>query len=459
MDISAILHGVARNAQALLPAPGTPLLVAVSGGADSLALLAILLHLQHWPLQVAHMDHGLRANSEAAADVAAIKGVLEHFRRPIALHCRKLAVREWAQAQRLGIEEAARELRYNALRQLAEEQSISVVLTGHHADDQAETIVHNVLRGCGPVGQWGMAASRQLAPNIVLLRPLLHLSRQECQQLLQHWGLSWHEDTTNTDTTFRRNWLRHCLLPQWQAAAPGFSQALCHWASQERARTEPLWRHAQAAIAAAASSQQLLREDLRHMARSQRWLLWRALAEHLQLACDRSWCHHCDDLIWGHAGRQYQHGRWWLRASRSHISWLSWDSALPGHNQCQGSSADDRSQPATWQPVAVTDIVADPWQATLDADRVVGQLVWRKPVPGERWQPLGAQGRRLLKRGLADRGVPAWQRPHLRIVADQEGVVWVPGWTIAQRVRIDQHTRQALRLHTYDATNGEGARS
>ncbi|TVR14302.1 MAG: tRNA lysidine(34) synthetase TilS [Planctomycetota bacterium] len=449
MDADAMLQRFAASAQRLLPASGKPLLVAVSGGADSLALLALMVQLRQWPVHIGHIDHGLRTPADAQADQDAIAEMLRQLQADIPVHVRKVAVRDWAQEKRCGIEEAARHLRYATLVEIARDHQASVILTAHHADDQAETILHHLLRGCGPVGQWGMAERRSLVEGVELIRPLLTQTRASCHQFLRQRGLSWHEDVSNSDMTFTRNWLRHQVLPSFESGAPGFTRALCVWAQEQRRAYEPLWCQAQQAMQAyVRDGSALPLEQVQALSLSQRWLLWRALADYLHIAVDRQWCRRCDDLLHGHGGRRYHHGQWMLRRSRSHITW---ETVTPDREHALGALPEHEAAPVVeGVPVAPSDLSYDPYLATVDRERLDGPLVWRSLRAAERWRPLGAQGGRLVKRGLADRGVPAWQRSRLLVLADKQGVVWIPGWTIAHRVRVDEHTRQALRLHCHD---------
>ena len=195
----------------LPPDPGPfPVVVGVSGGGDSVALLRGLRSLG-FPaggrLVVAHAEHDLR--DEAAADrefVQALAG-----RLGVACIIRRLAVAEGPGGE--GLEARARRARYAFLAESAHATGGRQVLVAHTADDQAETILHNILRGTGPAGLAGMPRCRALTDGVALVRPLLQVPRATVRPFLEAIGQGWREDVTNADTGRARNFLRHEVLP------------------------------------------------------------------------------------------------------------------------------------------------------------------------------------------------------------------------------------------------------
>lgn len=184
--------------------------LAVSGGADSMALLRLAAALAGERCErvaVAHFDHRLRPDSAADAEFVADSS------RALGLACR---VGVWADPpaiDRGGMEAAARRARYLFLAQAAAECGFRYVATAHTADDQAETILHRILRGTGLRGLAGIRPTRPLAPGISLVRPLLEVRRTELIEYLTAIGQPFRTDTTNFDPRRTRNRLRHELLP------------------------------------------------------------------------------------------------------------------------------------------------------------------------------------------------------------------------------------------------------
>ena len=192
-------------------------LVAFSGGADSTALLHLLHRMEkpHPPLHAIHVDHGLQA---ASADWA------RHCRHVCAaLHIPLTCIRVQVEPNGMGLEAAARQARYRAF-----EQAMTPgdgLLLAHHEDDLAETLLLNLFRGAGLHGLSSLVPARAFAQGM-LLRPLLGMNKAVLQQWLRTQGIHWLEDPSNADNRYRRNWLRHQLLPQIRQHWPQASQQI-----------------------------------------------------------------------------------------------------------------------------------------------------------------------------------------------------------------------------------------
>ncbi|MDA0589149.1 MAG: tRNA lysidine(34) synthetase TilS [Planctomycetota bacterium] len=196
----------------LLGITSARVLVAVSGGCDSVALLRGL----HWlqtnldvQLVVAHLNHGWRgAESDAdAVWVEALAGSLE-----VNCHVERLDAKKEALTTSAS-EESARRARYEFLTRAAAEHDCRFVAVGHTADDQTETVLHHILRGTGLAGLRGIAPARPLGENVTLVRPLLGIQREPLENWLSSIGQDWRTDRSNSDTDFTRNRIRNELLP------------------------------------------------------------------------------------------------------------------------------------------------------------------------------------------------------------------------------------------------------
>jgi tRNA(Ile)-lysidine synthase len=192
----------------------TTVLLAVSGGADSVALAraaAAIRQPGEGRLMIAHLNHRLRGEASDSDEQ-----FVSELARQLGLPC-EVARSEpgsFVSTGGDGLEAAARAARYNFLQVTAERLGARYVVTAHTADDQAETILHRIVRGTGVAGLAGMQRARMLGPAVSLVRPLLDVRRSEVVEYLAAMGQAFREDESNSDRRFTRNRLRHDLLPQ-----------------------------------------------------------------------------------------------------------------------------------------------------------------------------------------------------------------------------------------------------
>ena len=201
------------------PLRGQRVLIALSGGADSVALACALCRLREqegWRLRAVQVNHGLRG-AERDGDRAVVEALCSRLALP--LSCRRLVP-----PARAG-ETWAREARYEAILAVAAETDCSVVALAHHRDDQAETLLEHLLRGCGPEGLAGMRSISRMG-KVTLARPLLGVARAALRAALKAAGETWREDRTNAQAMCLRNRLRLELLPAMEALAPGAAERL-----------------------------------------------------------------------------------------------------------------------------------------------------------------------------------------------------------------------------------------
>ncbi len=203
--------------------PVERVVLAVSGGADSLALMYVLHSLKtagllNVELSVAHVNHQLRGPA-ADADEEFVVRQANKLNLPVTV--RRIDVRRFAKESKLSIETAARKLRIQALLEIAETTGFSLIATAHHKNDNAETIVHRLLRGTGFRGLAGIRPKTEFPHNLAFVRPMLCATREQIVQYLRERKLNWQQDHTNQDLGYTRNYIRHMLLPELQKDCAG----------------------------------------------------------------------------------------------------------------------------------------------------------------------------------------------------------------------------------------------
>ena len=190
--------------------PAEPVLLAISGGRDSVALLHLLREAGFTQLILCHLNHGLRGK-ESIDDAAFVRRLAKKHALKCEIETEDVAA--LAEKSRTSTETAAREARHAFLLRMAEKYDVWVVLLAHHAEDQAETIVANLCRGSGLAGLSGMHAVQRLDNGLHLVRPLLQVRRSEIDAYLKGKRFKFREDSSNTSPKHRRNRLRHEALP------------------------------------------------------------------------------------------------------------------------------------------------------------------------------------------------------------------------------------------------------
>ena len=451
---------------------GGSLIVAVSGGPDSTALLLTLTELQSvlgLRIHVAHLDHGLRADS--ADDASFVRDLARELGHPCTVE--RADVAAYRRERRLSPEAAAREVRYAFLGRVAQEIGADAVAVAHTLDDQAETVLLHLVRGGGLAGLRGMSVrSTYRGPGgpVTLVRPLLDVGREDTVAFCRSRGVTPRQDPTNLLTTIPRNHLRLNVLPELGRINPQVGAALARLARSAAldvdyidGQVDGVWRQA-----VRESDGGLLLDCVALNAQHRavvHHLLRRAYAAVRGSEADLEQVHleEMTRLLPGPAGRKtalpggltMEMGPKdaWLSAGRPYpcpLPSLEGEHALPvsGEGTVGGWRVRSREEPS---PAALD---GGPFNAYLDRDVLSGALAVRTRRRGDRFQPLGVgaseNGRgettTKLQDFLIDQRVPRSWRDQVPLVVSPRGIAWVVGWRIAHWARVTPQTRRALRL-------------
>lgn len=428
-------------------ARGDTVLVAVSGGADSTALLHLLVALRpEWDLSlhVLHVDHGLRADSTRDAEAVQALG----RRCGVPVDVVRVSV-----DPRGSLEAAARDARHAALEVHAERIGAVRIALGHTADDQAETVVMRLLEGAGLRGLAGIPPVRGR-----LIRPLLTMRRRELVAMLERAGVAWVEDPTNRDPRFRRNRIRHEVLPALAAAYGDVVPALTRLARQAREAVGRLERVGEDQLARLAVRRPgeitLVRSALLALPAE-------VAAEVLRQAVQalggwgplRAWAYRGLGRVLGSPPprRPFRLGSVLLEVSGDRVRVACGPAqalpprtlAIPGRLDLPeiGAVVEARILPASGYAIP-----RDPTRVAFDADALAGPLAVRSRQPGDRFHPYGAPGARRLKAFLIDAKVPRWDRPRLPVLTAGHTLVWVGGLRRGAAAPLTAATRRVLEV-------------
>jgi tRNA(Ile)-lysidine synthase len=443
---------------------GTGVLVAVSGGADSVCLLDLFRRLAEessFPLAVAHLNHALRG-TESDQDEEFVASLAADLGLPF--HSRKLLPGSLEHSP-AGVEAAARRVRYEFLREMARLTGSGRVALGHTRDDQAETFLLRLARGAGTRGLGG------IYPVVegLLIRPLLHAGREEVESYLGGRGLPWRTDSTNADPRRTRNRIRSRLLPLLREELnPEIAAVLARTTEILREEEEylsdvtrhlanRLLRHESGRVILSIPAVRVLPPALR------RRLLRRALHEAAGTN-DRTpspgfeAVEALEDLARAgrHGAAVQLPGGWAARVFYSEL-WILEDEMpagldseiplpVPGEAALPGLGL--RLKAWRMEGVPHPDLRGGgvPDRALLDADSLPAPLVVRSRRAGDVFRPLGCPGESKLKTYLIDRKVPRPARERVPLVVSGSLIAWVVGYQIDDRCKVTPDTRRVLVL-------------
>lgn len=449
--------------------------VGVSGGADSTALLHILADLNKsldWllSLHAAHLNHGLRG-AESDADAVFVQATADSLDIPCTVEKRDIAAR--AAEDGAGIEEVARRERYAFFERVCLQTGAKIVAVGHHADDNAETILHRILRGTGLRGLSGIPRVRAISPRseIRLVRPLLHLTRVDLRKYLLDAGVAFREDSSNFSTEPMRNRIRQSLLPKIEAEVnPQAREALLRLGSQavwlEEFLHETVDRTFETLIISRTDQELVLNAEA--LARKSRIfqteLVRRAYTSFGLGEQDLGFTHLVaamgligDDasgrqtMLPGGMTVEKRYGQLiFSLPSDEPREEIAEDIAvhLPGRTVLPLRGLEIECVEEEVDPAVIPELrkAADRVHEFVDRAAVHPPMLIRPKRPGDRFTPLGAPGSKKVSDFLADLRVEPRDRARVSILCDQLGPIWVVGFRIDDRVKLTGLTRRVLRL-------------
>lgn len=432
---------------------GDKVLAAVSGGADSLALLHVLMvlrgefgHLLH----VAHLNHQLRL--EADADAEYVCKMAEAWKLPITIT--KKDVLTYKREHRLSPEEAARELRYKFLQDTAKKVGAAKIALGHQADDQAETVLMNLLRGSGLTGLKAMVPRRGN-----LIRPLLFIPRVEIEAYCRRQGLKPLRDSTNTDQAFRRNRVRHYLIP---ILAREFNPAIVSTLSRSAVILQEEEEVLSLIAAKAFKRVNISLEEYRVVLHRKKLLglepalqrrVLRMAAGALGVNVDFKQVEDAREAVCRQGNYNWPKNVG-IRVLKERVVIQK-----PVENICPDETAVYELHIPGFTPLPrfgksiIAQLMPPPTcfsgkenEAWLDWDKIEKPVVVRGWRYGDFFRPLGLKGRKKLQDFFTDMHLPVEERHHVPIVVSGGLIAWVAGIRPSEDFKITPATKTALNL-------------
>ena len=463
------------NSNELLGSAGKTLM-AVSGGADSVALMYAMHALKNenvinTELLCAHINHQLRAD-EGDLDEEFV--VTQAKKLKLAVTTRQINVREYARLHKLSIETSARHLRMEALISIAKAKNCSRVATAHQKNDNAETIIQRLSRGTGFRGLGGIWPERVFADEIKFIRPLLCFRRDEIIDYLQQRKLQWRQDHTNDDCTFRRNYIRHRLMPALQQdylesiveQLSRLSQSARKYYGMICIRADELWPSlAECSMEKTVLDLMLfqaepqpvkvefIRRSLANINCGERYLTQQHFESILLLAEQKVTGSHRDSLrrtielpggfvvrreynnliFSGRMGNSFAHAESVTVETPGQITF--------GEFLIQAIVLEENEVDFEKFKAAKTHSIE--W---FDLEKIKLPMIVRRRCNGDRFVPLGQTREKKLGKFLTAQRVPYGIRRDVLVVADGEKIIWVWPARISEQAKITENTRKILKL-------------
>ncbi len=436
-----MIHKVAKFIeQKGLIASGQKVLIALSGGADSVALL-ITLHKLGYRCEAIHCNFHLRGE-ESNRDEDFVRTLCKKYQVP--LFVINFDTVSYAHSKGISIEMAARELRYNAFEQHRAKIGADVIAVAHHRDDSAETLLLNLLRGTGIKGLHGIQPRNK---NIV--RPLLCVNRGEILEYLQWRGESYVTDSTNLETDFTRNKIRLEILPLMQQINPSAAESIAQTAERV-SEAEKVYAKAIADGIARVKNGNTIDIDRLKEEPSPQAVLYEILQP---LAYNSAQIKEITEAIHGDSGRTFRSGRWEVIKDRSTliITTADREGMQPMEILPDCETATEQGVLACTMQSFDGKIKKDKKHATIDATRVKQPLILRQWQQGDRFTPFGMRGSKLLSDYMTDRKMNIIEKERQLVVTDADGkIVWIVGERLAAHCATDNNTKTVIQLEWYD---------
>lgn len=458
---------------------GDTVIVGVSGGADSVCLLRVLLELQQtlpFSLDAVHVEHGIRGEA-SRADAQFVAGLCEKYQVPLQTY--EVDVPEYAKEKGIGLEEAARILRYDCyqkevMRHGSAKGMVKVALA-HHADDNAETFLFQMVRGSGLDGLSGMQPKRDFGESAQIIRPLLVVDRGQIEEYLGEIGQDYRMDETNFDTEYSRNRIRHDILPALQQINTAAVAHINQSAARLRQVSEYLAvevQNAEKSCCLATEEGLLIKkvewEQFPELIRSE--LVYDALAEVSGSSKDIGTVHvdAVQGLFFSQVGRK-------LYLPYSVAAYRDYEGVLLAKQRKSGEKPKLEEEGyilgeeekrrleqgeilrLDWEDGAITfqiregmgkvgQIHKKKYTKCFNYDKIRGVLRIRRRKAGD-YLTVDSQGhKKKLKEYFINEKIPQKERDTMWLLAEESHIIWVIGGRISTCYKIDEHTKRILEV-------------
>ena len=445
--------------------PGDRILVGVSGGADSVCLLLVLLEYQKqmdFAMKAVHVEHGIRGE-ESLQDAEYVKGLCETL--GVEYECVSVDIPTMAAEQKISEEEAGRIARYQIFSQVQKVWHAGKIAVAHNQNDQAETILWNLARGSGLDGATGIRPVRE-----TIIRPLLECSRREIEAWLKKRNISWREDRTNQELDYTRNVIRNLLFPQMQETLnAGIVEHLAEFGTEMQQTREFL----QGLVCDACENMTQIHPgravvDLKKLCEEKKFFQERILRNCLKEAgcglkdIQRGHIQAICELQEKQSGRQIQlPGGWTARRAFDQIiieeaSAEKQEKTVPEPIKLK-IPGDTRTPWGIFTTRIIfyenQSIPQKKYTKWLSYDKITKSIYLRTRQAGDFLTVNRQGGRKKLKSYFTEEKIPAEERAYIPLLTMGQEVLWVPGYRISEGYKVEKDTKEILEITYKEAVS------
>jgi tRNA(Ile)-lysidine synthase len=459
--------------------PADRIAAAVSGGADSTALLYALWSIKKQNILTAdlicvHVNHQLR-EADSSNDEKFVIELANKLEIPVVK--KKIDVRDYAKTKKISIETAARELRIRALMETAKERGCNIIATGHQVGDNAETVIHRLLRGTGFRGLCGINPKKVFGDGLIFIRPLLCFTRKEICEYLSEKGLSWRTDATNEDLRYTRNYIRHRLLSdiQTQGRKP-IANALLRLSQAALKFQNKVIGEAQRQYRDIASSQsdsitldtnkfvslhpavktELIFMVLKNLSCPERNLTSEHYGKILELAQNSPGNKKIDLPSFFTVRKEYGSlifERRPLQQTHKEKSFEEIEVRIPEKIRKGDLDIETSLLEAGQIQFECFKKNKSEYTECFDYEKIIPPVIIRKRKSGDKFHPLGLAREKKVGKFLTDEKIPPGRRDKIMIVSDSEKIIWVWPVRISDGTKLTDKTKIVLKIQVKRQSN------
>jgi tRNA(Ile)-lysidine synthase len=426
------------------PAQGNPLLITVSGGKDSMALLHLTMQL-NFNIQVAHCNFQLRGEESDADEQLIVDFCKLHN---ITCHVKHFDTKAFMEQEKIGVQEAARKLRYEWFNALMLQYNFHAILTAHHANDNAETVLANILKGTGISGLHGIPVK-----NNHIIRPLLFAHRVAIDQYIELHQIPFREDQSNGSLKYLRNQIRHKIIPNLETIFPSAVETL----------NENIKRFKAAEMIYNSAMEKIL-EKIKEKRGNEEYLFLKKIEQlpykdaiyyevFSKLGFTSHQIPHIQALSKAESGKLIRNAEFTVLKHRDFLIISknnSIDNALIVINESEANVIADNFE-LNIERVNTIDFKELPVNNTseicLDADKILFPLILRKRKVGDYFYPFGmGMKKKKISKFLSDLKLNAKQKEHIWILEQQSKIIWLVNHRIDERFKVTEATKNIFKI-------------